>query len=389
MLAPQQITPPANWQDFESLCKKLWGEIWSCPDTIKKNGKQGDTQNGVDIYAKVGGKYYGIQCKLKEQLTDKQLTNQEIDKEIEKARSFRPNLSKLIFATTATKNAGLEEYVRLKDQENSVNGGFEIELYSWDDIVDLILENKGAYDWYVHNVQFERGFKVRFTMNNGTELEVRPHFVRQEEKVYYIGPAYDCHDWHAFEQASHLFNQTLKKYNSVRLRFLLENIGDTMLENYRIEVVCPYKDADISNMSDRHAPIRVCGTIDHSQIDFSYGVRVFGDEYNVAHLGKVPLVQQDTDAFAFDFTPAPNLDTVELKWKLLAKDYNTQGLFVIQVNPSLTYIPEVVPVYTTKEIPDGYRQLTLEELPKLTVLLVEAAKKLEEEYQNSSRIFYN
>lgn len=36
MKAPTQIQPPENWPDFEALCKKLWGEIWHCADTIKK-----------------------------------------------------------------------------------------------------------------------------------------------------------------------------------------------------------------------------------------------------------------------------------------------------------------------------------------------------------------
>lgn len=50
MIAPTQIRPPENWQDFELLCKKLWGEIWNCPDIIKRNGRSGQKQCGVDIY---------------------------------------------------------------------------------------------------------------------------------------------------------------------------------------------------------------------------------------------------------------------------------------------------------------------------------------------------
>lgn len=50
MKAPTLIKKPENWQDFESLCKKLWGEIWNCSDTIKKNGRSGQKQHGVDIY---------------------------------------------------------------------------------------------------------------------------------------------------------------------------------------------------------------------------------------------------------------------------------------------------------------------------------------------------
>ena len=27
MQAPKSLLKPQNWQDFETLCKKLWGEI--------------------------------------------------------------------------------------------------------------------------------------------------------------------------------------------------------------------------------------------------------------------------------------------------------------------------------------------------------------------------
>lgn len=49
MKAPTQIQPLENWQDFETLCKKLWGEIWHCADAIKKNGCSGKNQNGIKI----------------------------------------------------------------------------------------------------------------------------------------------------------------------------------------------------------------------------------------------------------------------------------------------------------------------------------------------------
>lgn len=111
MKSPLQIPPPSNWQDFEELCRRLWGEVWQCPNEIMSNGKRGDNQNGVDIYAipKGENEYFGIQCKLKEQLTDKKLTTNEIDSEIEKAKSFQPALKFFIFATTASKNAKIED----------------------------------------------------------------------------------------------------------------------------------------------------------------------------------------------------------------------------------------------------------------------------------------
>ena len=68
MIASTQIRKPENWQDFEKLCKKLWGEIWNCPDTIKRNGRLGQSQKGVDIYGipKGESQYSGIQCKGKD-----------------------------------------------------------------------------------------------------------------------------------------------------------------------------------------------------------------------------------------------------------------------------------------------------------------------------------
>ena len=110
MIAQTQLKKPSNWQDFEKLCKLLWGEIWSCEDSIKRHGRQGQNQHGVDVFSyveKYGG-YCGIQCKGKDDYTNAQLTEGEIDTEIEKALGFEPELKLLVFATTANKDAKIE-----------------------------------------------------------------------------------------------------------------------------------------------------------------------------------------------------------------------------------------------------------------------------------------
>lgn len=53
MIAQTQLKKPSNWQDFEKLCKLLWGEIWICEDTIKRHGRQGQNQYGVDVFSYV------------------------------------------------------------------------------------------------------------------------------------------------------------------------------------------------------------------------------------------------------------------------------------------------------------------------------------------------
>ena len=70
MKISQSLPRPENWQDFESLCKKLWGEIWSCAE-IKKNGRSGQKQAGINLYGILKGEtsYFGIQCKGKDKYT--------------------------------------------------------------------------------------------------------------------------------------------------------------------------------------------------------------------------------------------------------------------------------------------------------------------------------
>ncbi len=93
MKVAKSLRRPDNWQDFETLCKKLWGEIWNCPE-IKKNGRSGQNQNGVDIYGipKGENEYYGIQCKGKDEYSNKQFSVDEINEEIDKAKTFTPTL---------------------------------------------------------------------------------------------------------------------------------------------------------------------------------------------------------------------------------------------------------------------------------------------------------
>jgi hypothetical protein len=147
----KSIRKPENWQDFESLCKKLWGEVWGIPNKIKKNGRSGQIQSGIDVYGKPVGEstYFGIQCKGKDEYSHTQLTRSEIDREIKKAQGFTPSLGTLIFATTANKDVKIEEYIRIKDAEEK----FEILLFCWEDITDLIEENRLTFNWYVKEIQ--------------------------------------------------------------------------------------------------------------------------------------------------------------------------------------------------------------------------------------------
>lgn len=49
MKAATHIMKPKNWQDFEKLCKLLWGEVWNCEDNIKQPKIEEKTEN-ITVY---------------------------------------------------------------------------------------------------------------------------------------------------------------------------------------------------------------------------------------------------------------------------------------------------------------------------------------------------
>jgi hypothetical protein len=131
------IPPPTNPQDFENLCHAIWECEWNCA-TIQRNGRSGQKQRGVDIFGQPHGEvqYHGIQCKVKSGDTAGRpaLTRSEIDHEVAEAKFFIPPLAKLIIATTAPQDAGLQEYARELSEQHAAAGLFAVAVLSWPEI---------------------------------------------------------------------------------------------------------------------------------------------------------------------------------------------------------------------------------------------------------------
>lgn len=182
MKISQTLRKPANWQDFESLCLLLWRAEWKSDD-MKKNGRNGQSQKGVDIcgHRDDENEYSGIQCKCKP--GNKPLTTDEIDEEINNAKAFKPALRRLIFATTADKDASVEEYIRIKDDENRKNGLFSIDIKSWQDIIDLLELNKTVLYSYLDIVAEDYAVAITFE-DGGEETIIHPQYSR----IYYMEP---------------------------------------------------------------------------------------------------------------------------------------------------------------------------------------------------------
>ncbi|EMJ6444710.1 hypothetical protein AADZ13_004992 [Bacillus cereus] len=144
-----------NEEIFENLCLDLIKA--NCRyENVNRNGRRGQKQDGVDIFArnKQSFEWIGIQCKVK---TNGSIKEEEIKKEIEKAYDFNPNLSHYIFYTTAKRDCKIQAYVRSISDENLNKNLFNIDILFWEDIEDLLREDKYSSvhfkyyrDYYTH-----------------------------------------------------------------------------------------------------------------------------------------------------------------------------------------------------------------------------------------------
>lgn len=351
MIAPTQIKKPENWQDFEKLCKKLWGEIWNCPNTIKRNGRSGQKQNGVDVYGIPKGEtqYYGIQCKGKDEYTNSTLTNKEIDEEIQKAESFKPKLKCFIFATTANKDTDIEEYVRNKDIEYRTKGLFEVHLACWEDIVDLLEERRTTYNWYINNCQYKDNTDVAITFNGREEIEIYPEYIRTT--IYYEldrlntsnlnnkYPFYMVGMLNDINLSYNLTSQTDNKIQWCEIPIKIENTGTTVIENYKLYFSTKKESVEcistgIEYLSDVFLDSSFRMEMNR-RIDEDRELYESADSEN--ELVYIPndtiLVQTDRRLFSFKIGLKYGVNMIPIYWNFKSRNYNKKGLLKILVIP--------------------------------------------------------
>lgn len=350
MIAPTQLKKPSNWQDLEKLCKLLWGEIWDCSDSIKRHGRTGQNQHGVDVYAyveKYQG-YCGIQCKGKDDYTNAQLTEDEIDNEIEKAITFEPALKLLIFATTANKDAKIEGYIRKKDVENRGKGLFKVDIASWEDIVDLLEQYRTTYNWYVNNCQFKDATDVSVTFDGQDECFIYPQYVKTTThyKLKRLTPIEEMVVDHmqqlnvSFQPFSiPTFGNRPVKIDKrwCKLHIHIENIGSTVIKSPKL--VMFFNPKDIEDIDDRFYYCNTWGLNDaaKAQINANKDAKreLFQTYSNVIEYRpkETVFVQDDERNFTISVIPASGVKELPLLWKFLCEDYQKSGSLTIIVEP--------------------------------------------------------
>lgn len=344
----KSLRRPSNWQDFETLCKKLWAEIWAYPET-KKNGRSGQNQFGVDVYGipKNESEYYGIQCKGKDEYTDKQFTEKEIEDEIAKALSFQPKLKKFYLATTAIKDTKIEQFVREKNIEHLGNGLFEVHLFCWEDIVDLIDENRQTHNWYVKNVNYKANKAVKVTFqNNLEELIITPKFkktiiIRNQKAILSDGISTPLDAIMGLHRKLYPIQATVVSTpmskteingSFCKIIFQLHNIGDEPIEEFKLQIAFMGEIIDI----DKENKVR---SGFYLPIISKYISDVYIDKETRSikvNPKKKILVSEDIFiADEFYIKPKPEEYEIEVKWKLISRDLKDEGALKIFVKPEI------------------------------------------------------
>lgn len=134
---------------FENLCLDLI-KVNDKYENVNRNGRRGQRQDGVDIFArnKESFEWIAIQCKVK---TNGSIKEKEIKEEIEKAYGFNPDLSNYIIYTTAKRDSKIQAYVRTISDENIKKNLFNIDIIFWEDIEGILREdiyNSVHYKYY-------------------------------------------------------------------------------------------------------------------------------------------------------------------------------------------------------------------------------------------------
>lgn len=367
MKAPKNLTRPSNWQDFETLCKKLWGEIWNCPE-IQKNGRSGQLQNGVDICGVPFGDdgYYGIQCKGKDEYTNKQFTEKEILTEVERAKLFQPPLKKFYFSTTAVKDVGIEQFVRSLNIKHIKEQLFEVHLFSWEDIVDHIYENRHTYDWYVKSQNFktERSVSVTFE-NNLSEITLSPKFQQvvtrfklkdaaSKEDISNFGRSKEQYgDDNYFPMMSSPIISDISEINRSYGHFCIrvKNTGDEPLEEYKLFLTFEGNIEDVADTNEYHTGLAGIRTvINHPD------VTLFEDPFTGQVVPKNSILVGD-DTYTSNeifIKPVPVDTTVIIKWKLVSKNFKDFGELSVFLKPIIDKL------YRDIEVNDSLKVCSME-----------------------------
>jgi hypothetical protein len=133
-LGTSHFPEPTDWNEFEDICADLFGYEWNDPNVVRY-GRQGERQEGVDIYGTSNGRPAGVQCKGRRRWPLRKLKTSDIDAAVAEAKQFTPALATLTLATTAPVGKALQDHARAISVDHQAQGLFSVHVLGWHELI--------------------------------------------------------------------------------------------------------------------------------------------------------------------------------------------------------------------------------------------------------------
>jgi tetratricopeptide (TPR) repeat protein len=240
---PTRLAIPTNDDDFETLCRDLLRAHWSAP-RMEIFGKRGERQFGIDVLDLSGQEpLYAAQAKLKE--PHKSLPPQDIQDEVDLAKQFDPPLGKYGILTSGKVSTQSQRKVREINALHRAQGLFEVELFTWEKISELVQKYPEVYEDHYGEIAVGRGVRIESAV-----IGVQRSLDSLEAKVEgdhidtLINEARDAVNEHNYQMATLLLNR-IEKQNGHKLtlfqRFrVLSNHGFAALGQQKTPLAAKY-----------------------------------------------------------------------------------------------------------------------------------------------------
>ena len=174
-LSNMNLPTPKSWEEFEEITLDALRIKWDNPD-LQRHGRNGQSQNGIDIYGEnYHFQFIGIQCKK----YDLKLSKKTIETEIEKAENFEPKIEVFYIATTYPTDVTLQKEIRLISKERKRLNKFPVDIFFWNDIVQELITNEKIFNKHYpqisldtfHENKYKRLFSLLDLSFFGTSLK--------------------------------------------------------------------------------------------------------------------------------------------------------------------------------------------------------------------------
>lgn len=127
--------PPRSWDQFEELCADVFQEEWRDAGLVR-HGRAGQPQDGVDIVGRDGALWpVGVQCKKKSVWPVKTLSCKDLEREVDKARYFKPALRAFYLVSTSPDDGKIQARARELTLEHKSAGLFTVNVIGWSELV--------------------------------------------------------------------------------------------------------------------------------------------------------------------------------------------------------------------------------------------------------------